>query len=184
MDIVNDVYQSLKDNTREVQKVAEEKRTLEKKIKNNVYSAETINKKIMPCIADLRQKLESMKNQSISSAKELVNNFRREVDAENNLDPQEITDDIKLLSSGLPLTERDIETIIKRNENNRTMNILALRYAAQHDLKIDNRSYSFELNQKRALETADALDQILGYYSKWIDTEKALYMLDKFFGMK
>ena len=180
MNIIETVYDTLKESTKEVQKVVEEKTQLEEKVRTGRYSVKTVNDEIKPRIDDLKQKILSMKEKTFADAKALVDGYRNEIDEQNNLDPKEINDDIKLLQAGIPLTVRDVEAILKRNENNRTMTQLAIRYAAQHDLKIEN-SYKFEREQNEAKAVADALDQALTYFPNWIDTGKAYDMLDKFF---
>ena len=180
MNIIETVYDALKESTKEVQKVIEEKTQLEEKVRTGRYSVKTVNDEIKPRIDDLKQKILSMKEKTFADAKALVDGYRNEIDEQNNLDPKEINDDIKLLQAGIPLTVRDVEAILKRNENNRTMTQLAIRYAAQHDLKIEN-SYKFEREQNEAKAVADALDQALTYFPNWIDTGKAYDMLDKFF---
>ena len=183
MDVVNEVYSGLKEATTEVQKIVAEQNDLEKRVKAGRYSAETVQNEIKPRIDDLKQRILSMKEKTFADAKALVDGYRNEIDEQNNLDPKEINDDIKLLQTGIPLTVRDVEAILKRNENNRTMSQLAIRFAAQHDLKIEN-SYRFEREQNEAKAVADALDQALTYFPNWIATDKAFDMLDKFFGIE
>lgn len=183
MDIVNEVYSGLKEATTEIQKVVAVQNDLEAKVKAGRYTAETVQNEIKPRIDDLKQRILSMKEKTFADAKALVDGYRNEIDEQNNLDPKEINDDIKLLQAGIPLTVRDVEAILKRSENNRTMSQLAIRYAAQHDLKIEN-SYRFEREQNEAKAVADALDQALTYFPNWIATDKAFDMLDKFFGIE
>ena len=183
MDIVQDVYNSLEASTKEVQKIVAEQNDLEERVKAGRYSAETVQNEIKPRIDDLKRKTNALSEQAIADAKALVSKYRAEIEERNNLDPAELNDDIKLLQAGIPLSARDVEVILKRNENNRTMTTLALRYAEQHDLKLDRRPYTFELEMKSAIETADAIDQVLIYYPNWIGTDHAFTMLDKFFAL-
>ena len=182
MDIVTDVYNSLEASTKEVQKIVAEKNELEEKVKAGRYSPETIQREIKPRLDDLKQKTKTLSEQAIADAAALVSKYRAETEERNNLDPAELNDDIKLLQAGIPLSAHDVQAILRRNENNRTMTTLALRYAAQHDLKIEH-SYTFERELKAARDTADALDQVLTYYPNWIGTDRAFVMLDKFFAL-
>ena len=183
MDIVNEVYSGLKEATTEIQKIVAVQNDLEAKVKSGRYNTETVKNEFKPRIDDLKWQTRKLSEQAIADAKALVSNYRAEVDEKNHLDANELTDDIKLLQSGIPLTERDVEHILRRAENNRTMTSLALRYAEQHGLKIQHRPYTFELEMKSARDTADALDQVLIYYPNWIATDKAFYMLDQFFAL-
>ena len=182
MNIVETVYDALKESTKEVQKVVEEKEQLEEKVKAGRYSAETVQNEIKPRIDDLKRKTKSLSEQAIADAAALVSKYRDEIEERYCLDPAELNDDIKLLQAGIPLSVRDVQAILRRNENNRTMTTLALRYAEQHDLKIEH-SYTFERELKAARDTADALDQVLIYYPSWIGTDHAFMMLDKFFAL-
>ena len=182
MNIVETVYDALKESTKEVQKVVEEKAQLEEKVKAGRYSAETVQNEIKPRIDDLKRKTKSLSEQAIADAAALVSKYRDEIEERYCLDPEELNDDIKLLQAGIHLSVRDVQAILRRNENNRTMTTLALRYAEQHDLKIEH-SYTFERELKAARDTADALDQVLIYYPSWIGTDHAFTMLDKFFAL-
>ncbi len=182
MDIVQDVYNSLEASTKEVQKIVAEQNDLEEKVKNGRYSAETVQNEIKPRIDDLKRKTNALSEQAIADAAALVSKYRDEIEERYCLDPGELNDDIKLLQAGIPLSVRDVQAILRRNENNKTMTALALRYAEQHDLKIEH-SYTFERELKAARDTADALDQVLIYYPNWIGTDHAFTMLDKFFAL-
>lgn len=182
MNIIETVYDALKESTKEVQKVVEEKVQLEEKVKAGRYSAETVQNEIKPRIDDLKRKTKSLSEQAIADAAALVSKYRDEIEERYCLDPEELNDDIKLLQAGIPLSVRDVQAILRRNEDNRTMTALALRYAEQHDLKIEH-SYTFERELKAARDTADALDQVLIYYPNWIGTDHAFTMLDKFFAL-
>lgn len=182
MNIIETVYDALKESTKEVQKVVEEKAQLEEKVKAGRYSAETVQNEIKPRIDDLKRKTNALSEQAIGDAAALVSKYRDEIEERYCLDPAELNDDIKLLQAGIPLSVRDVQAILRRNENNRTMTTLALRYAEQHDLKIEH-SYTFERELKAARDTADALDQVLIYFPRWIGTDRAFTMLDKFFAL-
>jgi len=184
MDITNVVYDSLLSSTQEIRTVAQEQTELEERAASGRYSAETVKNEIRPRIDDLKRQTRKLSEQAIADAKALVANYRADIDARNDLDPNEITDDIRLLQCGVPLTARDIEVILKRNESNRTMSVLALRYAEQHDLKIENRPFTFELETKAARDRADALDQTLLYFQNWITQKNAVEMLNRFFAVK
>ena len=182
MDVVNEVYSGLKEATTEVQKIVAEQNDLEKRVKGGRYSAETVQNEIKPRIDDLKRKTKSLSEQAIADAAALVSKYRDEIEERYCLDPEELNDDIKLLQAGIPLSVRDVQAILRRNANNRTMTTLCVRFAEQHDLKIEH-SYTFERELKAARDTADALDQVLTYYPRWIGTDRAFTMLDKFFAL-
>ena len=152
--------------------------TLETKIKENRYSRQALEKEIYPQRDALRAEIRTKSEGAIKEAKGLIEKYRQDAEALNDLDPAEITDDIKLLQAGIPLLPRDIQAILKRNSSNRTMTQLALRYAEEH--KIDTHG-TFYIGGQQEKETADTLDGMLYYVEKYIDKPDAQTMIDKFF---
>lgn len=178
--IVQTVYDSLEAATTEIDKTRSEYAAIEKKIKEGRYSNQTLQKEIYPKRDALRGKIRTDSARAIDSARELVNQYRQDAAKLDNLNPADITDDIKLLQAGIPLLERDVLAILERNQGNRTMTQLALRYAKEHG--IDTKTYY--IGGQAEAETANNLDGILSYYAKWIDKDNAHDMLRRFFNVE
>lgn len=178
--IVKTVHTTLQKRADEIGKAVAEREKLEEKIKSGRYSSQTLNAEIRPKRDALRQEIRSSSDNAIKEAKALIEQYRKDADALNDLDPAEITDDIKLLQAGIPLLPRDIQAILKRNSGNRTMLQLTLRYAEEH--KIDTHG-TFYVGGQQEKETADNLDEMLYYVAKYIDKPEAKEMIDKFFNM-
>ena len=178
--IVQTVYDSLEAATTEMDKTKDEYAAIEAKIKAGRYSSDVLQKEIYPKRDALRQKIYDDSERAINAAKGLVNQYRQDAARLNDLDPAELTDDVKLFQTGVPLLERDIRAILERNKDNRTMTQLALRYAKEHGINLKG-TYYIGGNTERT--TADNLDGVIEYYSRWIDKDNAHDMLRKFFGM-
>ena len=178
--IVQTVFDTLEADTTELDKVKTEYAALEAKIKEGRYSNQTLQKEIYPKRDALRRQIADDSARAIDKAKGLVNQYRQDAERLNDLDPSAITDDIKLLTAGVPLLDRDIRAILDRNQGNRTMTQLALRYAKEHG--IDTKTYY--IGGEAEEENARNLEGILYYYKNWIDKDNAHDMLRKFFNME
>ena len=102
----------------------------------------------------------------------------REKDA---LIPADITEDAKLFTAGVSLTERDIQDILARNADNRTMAILTLRYAEEHKITMPG-AYQCITAESRAKNVTDTLRSSTHYFTEhWLKSDKADEMLNKLF---
>ena len=178
--ITQAVYDSLKEATKEITPLAKELESVNAEIAGNRYTSETLQNELYPKRDELKKKINEKANAAIDAAKALVVQYRKELESINNLDPNELTDDIKLFQAGIPLREKDIRAILERNRENYTMVQLALRYASDHGIEIRGTYYTGG-HEERA--TADNLDSTILYYTRWITQGNALPMLDKFFGV-
>lgn len=176
--IVQTVYSTLESHTDEISKVIAERDALEEKAKSGRYTPQALKDDIYPKRDELRRKVQSMCDSALQEAKGHVEQYRRDAAAMNNLDPAELTDDVKLLQSGITLLPRDIQGILKRCEGNRTMTQIVLRYAKEHDIDTGG---TFYIGGQQEEQTARGLDTILTYYKNWIDKPNAKEMLTKFF---
>ena len=59
-----------------------------------------------------------------------------DVDNANALNPADLTDDVKLLNCGAPLSENDIQQMRNRNSDNNTMLRLIANYAREHNIRM------------------------------------------------
>ena len=176
--IVQTVYSTLETRTDEISKVIAERDALEEKIKSGRYSPQTLKDEIYPKRDALKSKVQSMCDSAMKEAENHVAQYRADAAELNNLDPAELTDDVKLLQSGITLLPRDIQGMLKRNSGNRTMTQIILRYAKEHNIETGGTYY---IGGQQEEETARGLDTIISYYAKWIDKPNAKDMLTKFF---
>lgn len=176
--IVQTVYSTLETRTDEISKDIAERDKLEEKIKSGRYSPQALKDDIYPKRDALRRKIQDASAGAIQEAKNLVEQYRQDAAKLNNLNPAELTDDVKLLQSGITLLPRDIQGILERNKGNRTMTQIVLRYAKEHDIDTGG---TFYIGGQQEEQTARGLDTILLYYKNWIDKPNAKEMLTKFF---
>ncbi|SFB86816.1 hypothetical protein [Butyrivibrio sp. YAB3001] len=134
-------YEDLKtlvDNARnECKRKAEEYNKLKAARESKQYNIEYLRQNILPKMDSLSKEIESIKENVRKESKRLSELKKKEVKANEVIKPEELTEDAKLLQNGLILKENDIAGILERNSNNRTMTQLAIRYANEHNLKID-----------------------------------------------
>lgn len=178
--ITQAVYDSLTEATKTIAPLTEELESVNSEIRSNRYTSEALQNELYPKRDELKRKVNGKANAAIDAAKALVAQYRKEVEKMNDLDPHELTEDIKLLQAGISLKDRDIRAIIERNSGNRTMTQLALRYAADHGIDMGGTYY---IGGQEERETANILDNTIEYYRKWITQGNALTVLDKFFGV-
>lgn len=176
--IVETVYNTLDSHTEEIGKVIAERDALEEKIKSNRYTPQVLKDEIYPKRDELKRKVSSMCETALNEAKNHIAQYRTDAAELNNLDPAQLTDDVKLLQPGIKLKPQDIQGMIKRNEGNRTMLQIILRYAEENGIDTGGTLYVGGTAEE---QTARNLDGILYYYKNWIDKPNAKEMLDKFF---
>lgn len=178
--IVQEVYDLLETRTNELEEDKELMRSAQKRLESNDYSSEG-KKKIHDEIGRLKQSIDSSVNRAMDEARTLIEGYRKEVHDENRLDPTKMTDDVKLLAPGIILKERDIEAMLDRNKDNKTMVQIILRYAEEKNI-VPNGARLYSGGQQE-LQTANAMDGILSYYERWMKGDQALSMLKKFFSV-
>ena len=179
--IMQTVYKALEASTVEIGKTLAERDSLEEKIKSGRYSPQTVQKEFHPKRDALNQQIKVDSEKAIQAAKSLVEKYRADAEKLDNLDPSELTDDIKLFQTGIPLLPRDIQAILERNSGNRTMTQLALRYAKDHGIETGGTNY---IGGEAERQTANNLDGIIRYYSRWIDKRNAKDVLRRFFNVE
>lgn len=179
--IFQTVYQSLEKSTNSISRSVAERERLEARIKSGRYTQQAIQQELTPQLEALKKQIAADSEKAIRDAKTLVEKYRADAEKLNNLDPAELTDDIKLFQTGIPLLPRDIQAILERNSGNRTMTQLALRYAKEHGIETGGTNY---VGGEAERQTANNLDGIIRYYSRWIDKRNAKDVLRRFFNVE
>ena len=106
--IFQTVYQSLEKSTNTISRSIAERERLENRIKSGRYSQQAIQHELVPQLDALKKQIAADSEKAIQSAKDLVAQYRADVEKLNCLNPAELNDDIKLLQAGIPLLPRDI----------------------------------------------------------------------------
>lgn len=144
---------------------------LKKEREEGHFSLEYLNNDILPKMNGLRQEMRSTQEKTLEKVRELTEEIKNEISKSDQIKPEELTEDVKLLQGGLSLREKDIEGIIERNENNRSMIQLALRYAEEHNLKVD----TLYISGESELRQFDEIGNAIGTVVKWFDTDNERY---------
>lgn len=181
-EIINSVYNSLKESTAEIAGKCAECESLEAMAKSGRYSNKTLQTEIYPKRDALKREIENASARALSRATALVRDYQEEMRKADNLNPADITDDVKLFTAGIKLKARDIEGILERNKGNATMTQIALRYAEENGVDMGNRSPLF-IGHSQQIQGGENLISTINTYGRWINTPKAGEMLNKFFNI-
>ena len=108
---------------------------------------------------------------------------KAEIIEESQIRGEDLTDDAKLFTCGIPLTEQDIRHIVKRNSGNRTMINLAAKYAKQNNLN------TFDLyklaDHSEELESCETVNNLAARYcDQWLGNDEGFRQLDAYFNMQ
>lgn len=176
--ITQTVFDSLEASANEINELAEERDTVEGLIKSGRFSQKALTEELYPKRDALRMKITAKSDEAIRKAQGLVDQYKKDSAKANTLNPDDLTDDIKLLQPGIILNKHDIQSMLERNAQNRTMSQIILRYAKEHD--IDTGSAVYIGGQEEAA-IARNLESVLYLYRKYLGTSQATEMLHKFF---
>lgn len=133
--------------------------------KSGEYTADYIAKEITPKQYALKQAMDSIQKKASNDVKELTEEMRIHLRGLDALNPNEITDDVKILNSGVKLTKNDLQSIIDKNPTNRTMTQLALRYASENNIDM-GLTYN---NAESEMKTYESIEQVANVVIKWFD---------------
>ena len=179
--ITQTVYETLDAKTDDIIGMGVACKQIEEKINSGRYSQKTIDNELKPKLQAMQNNQREACKNALDEARSLISQFREDNAKANQLNPAELTDDVKLLQSGIILKPRDIEGMLERNASNRTMTQIILRYAEENKIGIDRTYY---IGGQEEEETAKALDNVIYYYKNWIDKPNAKAMLNRFFGIQ
>lgn len=109
--------------------------------RDSKYSPKYIHDELMPKIGKIKREMADRKAMAHDRIQSMCDGYITELMDEDELDPSKLTDDLRLLNSGVTLTQRDIKSMLNRNSDNRTMIQLILRFADQHGIETDGIHY-------------------------------------------
>jgi hypothetical protein len=189
--IIQDIYTMLRNATDAITPMCAEIDKLQADIDSGKYSNE-VNAKNIAKIADIRRAIRAKAAETLSDVKKAVAAHCDRLYALDDLRGDALTDDARLLSAGLKLTERDLIAILKRNADNPTMKQLVLRWANENN--VDLRRYAQErglpletvvyVGHAQEIRDVEALiDTSMRFLDHWVDKPNAMDILNKFFGI-
>jgi uncharacterized protein len=176
--VVKDVYDVLKERTEAVNGKLAELSKVEAAIKSGDYSRQKVASEFYPKRDHLRSEVARAVEEAARDAKAVVTAYQNELRNLDTIDPERLTPDFQLLSSGIELAARDLNAMMHRNGNNETMLILVQRYAKAHNIELSAHYYGHE----REAQDAENVNTAISLYTDhWMKTPDNLAMLDKFF---
>lgn len=171
-------YEILESGTTAIHNGVSEYNAMDEKINSDLYAEKLKKDEFIPKRAELKNQYEKAYNTMLSDAYAFIDEYESAIRDMDVLHPEEITDDIKLLQSGIKLKERDINSMLSRNEGNRTMQQLILRYAEDNGIETGT-VYREALGEKT--QEINNMRMIVDAYKKYVYDENALDVLQRFF---
>ena len=133
------------------------------------YSYEYLSKEVIPKMDQLRREMREIQEGVRREVGRLTADRIEVLRFFDIIKPEELTADAELLSGGLILKEKDVQAIIDRNQGNRTMTQLAMRYADQHKMRV----YSTYVGAEALKSSYKNVDNAVGMVVKWYDSPGA-----------
>lgn len=174
--IYNEVKSYLRNSEDNISEQRNVVRVLEKRSQDNQYSTAK-KQELSDKAKNEKAVLDSMCKQAIEQAQNIVSKGVDSIRDKYSLKGEDLTDDVKLLNCGIKLSEKDIDSMLKRNAGNSTMIQVILQYAHENGIKKD--VVFTELTELQKF--VNNINNTIHYYAKWIDKDNAMKMLDKFF---
>lgn len=163
------IVKKLDDSLEELQGMKKEYDQLEADIKSGKYDYFYIQKTLRPKADHLYRVMEDRQSAIEKEFAAINREYTAVLRDEDSLRADEMTEDVKLFTSGIKLTARDIQDIINRNSNNRTMTQLAIRYAREN--KLDVKSWYIPAEQEA--KSLDAVEYTINTILKWYKSPDA-----------
>jgi len=178
-ELIKVVRNNLENSTQKITAKIDRLEELNKIAQSGRYTQKALVQEVYPERDRLRREIQDDAEAARRAARKLVTAYQDRLRDEDNLDPAQITDDIKLFTAGIPLLSRDINAILARNSANRTMTQITLRYAKEHDIDIGRVYY---IGNEEKISQAEQVSSVIDMYcDRWISKPGGGEMLDKFF---
>lgn len=130
IDVIDSYYAKLRKEKKKLDDLSS------KSMDRKRYTRDHINTVIFPAIRETKDSIEGLKAEGKKAVESLCDEYREELQEADAIKGSEITEDARLFNSGVKLTERDLESMLKRNRTNPTMCQLIFRYADEHKLQL------------------------------------------------
>lgn len=127
--IVNSVIEDLNEFDKQ-------EKAIENKIKSKRYSPKVAETELKPKLTNIRKNRETRREDGVSAVRTRTEEYIAELRKADQLNPDNLTDDIKLLQSGVALSADDLAMLFDRNTGNSTMQKLISDFAKQHNRDI------------------------------------------------
>jgi len=129
---------------------------------NGDHTIDYIRRVILPKEGEIRQNMANIQTEAERQLQELYREQIETLQKRDQLRGEDLNSEISLLTSGIKLTENDVQGIIDRNPNNRTVQRLAREYADSNGLKVKSMYQPALAAAPRFEEVKDAAIKMLG----------------------
>ena len=141
-----DITRQIRSGITNISDLTKEKNTLDRMIKSGDYAGQKLHD-LNEKLSNVRIKLSQERKDQQRKVKAMCDEFAEELRKEDDLNPADIVDgDLRLLTCGIALTNRDLEAMIARNKTNATMSQLILRYCRENGRKDIELGYIYQGN--------------------------------------
>lgn len=125
---------------------------------------ETKERNLLAKQQEVKIEIKRARRKAIEEVQLACSELVEQITALDELKGEDVNDDIKLLTSGIPLTERDIEAIVRRNADNVTMQQLAYRYARDNGIKMN----SYFIGHSRQIQSINEISHAVEYTERYL----------------
>lgn len=163
----NEVYNCMIDGHKAVLEKSAEIAEIDDKLQSGLYAISTMER-LKAAKPEKEKEIENIKQQTIKAAGDIVDRYIEECQAADAINPDDITDDVKILQLPTTAKRNDLMNILKRNEDNSTMQQIVLRYAEEHGIDLDGLLYVGHTHTDE-IESAKGLKgSFQPYFLHWI----------------
>lgn len=175
-----EIYEILKNGVNEIADTKAAIKMLDEKIDSGVYHIST-QKRFIEERDSLKNKLVNIADSAVEKAGAIYDVIIAQVKDRDALNPADfISGDIRILQSGLKLTKKDLEHMLKKPENdNSAMKRMIFQYADENNIE-------FTLSEREGMYSTAHIEaerlqkekNALRYIRNWIDTDKGNSFID------
>ena len=177
--LMNDVISTLNEHAEAVAPLVQKAAQLEADIKSNRYNMQTINSELYPALHSAHRQIEAAQDEAKKAVSALVEAHVADLERQDALNAEDLTDDCKLLTAGITLNKRDLTALLDKNAGNRTMTQVILRYAREHEIDMG----AMYIGNEEKIRAARGVTGAVGLYvDHWMDKPNAKEMIAKMFG--
>ena len=140
---------------------------IDDKIKSKRYTPDIVSKELVPELQNIKREINKRKEEGCKAIRTCSDEYIIELRKADQLNPDNLTDDIKLLQSGVALSADDLTMLFDRNAGNSTMQKLITDFAKQHDRDIQRYYRPANADLIMSVNTIpEAMQTVLNWYNK------------------
>lgn len=177
MNVINEYKNTLRSSAKKAAELHKELTVINQKINSGNFTEQYIRDSLKPKYDRKIAEINAVCNSMIHSIEDQMNAYRTELNSETQLKAEDITDDIKLLETGL-LNEKDIAALLSANRNNYTMSELICRYADKNGIKHAVTLHKAEAEHNK--QTADGLQELSRRIGRYYTNPDIVQITEKF----